>query len=64
MAKRPRSAVEIEITILSSIGAKAVISADFGEAPELIILGQYAVEQDSSITIRQTHEEIPELIFD
>ena len=61
---REGRAVEIEITILSAVEAKAVISADFGEAPELIILGQYAVEQDSSITIRQTHEEIPELIFD
>lgn len=53
-----------DVTIISSVGANAVVASDFGTGYDCIILGQYAIEEGTALNVRRTHEEIPKLVFD
>lgn len=57
-------ATAADVEIIASVGAKAVVVADFAEDADCIILGQHALSADSKIRVVRKHEKIPELEFD
>jgi RND family efflux transporter MFP subunit len=63
-AGRVLKAAPINVRIIASVGAKAVVMGDFPPEASSIILGQYAVQPGSPIVVRRAHEAIPEVKFD
>jgi membrane fusion protein, multidrug efflux system len=54
----------VEVEILSSSGPRAVVSADFGDDAECVILGQYALAPEAEVLVRRKHEIPPVVRFD